>query len=128
MHESLDRLLRLVERFDYIAWGSSGEYATPRSPSWVRRAILGWNAIYQRQGLRVHMLRGLSLAGGPFPFYSADSTDLARNHWRKDARHSGIVSMARKWDRRAATTARYWIHTDERAPYWSARQTNWSWA
>jgi hypothetical protein len=29
---------------------------------------------------RLHMLRGLAYAGGPYPFYSADSTNVARNH------------------------------------------------
>jgi hypothetical protein len=29
---------------------------------------------------RLHMLRGLDFAGGPYPFYSADSTNVARNH------------------------------------------------
>lgn len=31
---------------------------------------------------RIHMLRGMAQAGGRYPFYSLDSTDIAQNHKR----------------------------------------------
>jgi hypothetical protein len=83
MHESLDRLVRLVGEWPLVCLGSSGEYAEIDSPSWRRRMAEAMDAATDRDGIpwtRLHMLRGLQFAGGPYPFYSADSTNVARNH------------------------------------------------
>ena len=41
------------------------------------------------------MLRGMSLAGGPYPFASVDSTDVAQNHNRPQ---NTPARMAARWD------------------------------
>jgi hypothetical protein len=61
------------------------------SPSWHARMITVMDAVCDERGrprARLHMLRGLQLADGPYPFYSADSTMIAqkfpgRNNRRK---------------------------------------------
>ncbi|MGA1580296.1 MAG: hypothetical protein ACO35B_06420 [Luminiphilus sp.] len=50
----------------------------------------------------IHMLRGLQLAGTQYPFASADSTNVGRNHHR----HECVVSFARAID--AKQTPRKW--------------------
>lgn len=83
MHESLDRLARLVEQWPLVCLGSSGDYATLGTPAWQKRmaeamAVACWEDGVPRT--RLHMLRGLAYSAGPYPFYSADSTNVARNH------------------------------------------------
>lgn len=82
MHEPVARLLRLADAFPRVCFGSSGEYAVVGSPSWHRRAALAFDALATRHRRLpwVHMLRGMALAGGPYPFASMDSTNVARNH------------------------------------------------
>lgn len=43
-----------------------------------------WNAIARRGSFIpwLHMLRGMQLSGGAYPFASVDSTDIAQNHHR----------------------------------------------
>lgn len=82
LHESLGRLARLAGNFPRICFGSSGDYATPGTPAWRARIAAAWQAI-DASGARpwVHMLRAMTEAGaGPWPFASADSTNIARNH------------------------------------------------
>ena len=43
----------------------------------------------------VHMLRGMQCAGMRWPFASVDSTDIARNHARKQ---NSARAMADRWD------------------------------
>lgn len=83
MHESLDRLARLTYQWPMVCLGSSGQYAQPGSPSWSARMVDAMNVACDERGrprCRLHMLRGLAFGGGPYPFYSADSTNIARNH------------------------------------------------
>lgn len=83
MHESLDRLAWLVSRWPLVCIGSSGEYAKVGDARWHRRMVEAMDIACDPAGVprtRLHMLRGLSLAGGPYPFYSADSTNVAQNH------------------------------------------------
>lgn len=83
MHESLDRLRWLVAGWPLVCIGSSGEYATLNTPAWRRRMAEAMDVATDARGVpftRLHMLRGLDFAGGPYPFFSADSTNVARNH------------------------------------------------
>lgn len=83
MHESLERLTYLVIEWPLVCIGSSGDYSTLGSPSWQRRMAAAMDIACNERGVpmtRLHMLRGLNYAGGPYPFYSADSTNVARNH------------------------------------------------
>lgn len=83
LHESLDRLRWLASEWPLVCIGSSGEYATLDTPAWRRRMAEVMDVACDSRGVpftRLHMLRGLGYAGGPYPFYSADSTNVARNH------------------------------------------------
>jgi hypothetical protein len=82
LHESLDRLARLVDCWPRVCFGSSGAYREPGTPAWVARIDAAWNML-ERTGRRpwAHMLRAMREASaGPWPFGSADSTNVARNH------------------------------------------------
>jgi hypothetical protein len=81
MHETIDRLLRLAEQWPRVCIGSSGIYKI-RSPQWWPRMTAAMDALCGNgpPPCALHMLKGLALAGGPFPLASADSTAIARNH------------------------------------------------
>jgi hypothetical protein len=83
LHESLDRLARLADEWPLVCLGSSGAYRTVASPAWHARMSAAMDVACDENGrprTRLHMLRGLDLSDGPYPFYSADSTNVARNH------------------------------------------------
>ena len=83
LHESLEYLLYLTERFDMIALGSSGEYATPGVKKWWERISQAFTVICDKQGrpkTKVHGLRMLDpKIFTKLPFASADSTNAVRN-------------------------------------------------
>lgn len=82
LHESMDHLARLADDWPRLAFGSSGQYWRPGTDAWTARIEAAWNLL-ERTGRRpaVHMLRAMQEAStGPWPFASADSTNLARNH------------------------------------------------
>jgi hypothetical protein len=97
MNESLERLVRLTEGWPRVCVGSTAQYAIPLSDPWRRRMDAAWNALARahRRLPWVHMLRGMRCAGGPWPFASLDSSDVARNHNRL---HNGPGKMAARWD------------------------------
>lgn len=97
LHESIERLVDLARSWPRVCLGSSGAYRTPGSASWHRRMEEAFNALCPAGGeppCQLHMLRGLALSDGPYPFASVDSTDIARNHCRygRNAR-----AMADRW-------------------------------
>jgi len=82
LHEPLDHLARIADEYPRLAFGSSGLFWEPSSEAWRRRVDSAWNLL-ERSGRRpwVHMLRAMKQASeGPWPFASADSTNVARNH------------------------------------------------
>lgn len=98
MDEPISRLCRLVE----IGWfrvciGSTAEYMTVLSDRWVARMDDVWNELITVFGYAppIHMLRGMQLSGGSWPFYSVDSTDIARNHHLP---HKSPQKMAARWN------------------------------
>lgn len=97
MHESISRLIRLCEKWDRVCVGSSGAYAIVGDARWHGRMVEAMNALCGDGPAPVwlHMLRGMALAGGPYPFASVDSTDVARNHNRP---HNNARAMADRWD------------------------------
>lgn len=97
MHESLERLCRLIDEWPKVCIGSSGEYATLLTDAWCRRMDAAWNEIMRgRTRLPwVHMLRGMQLVRHQWPFASVDSTDIARNHNRPQ---NTVRAMAERWD------------------------------
>lgn len=83
LHESLDRLDRLVSQWPRICLGSSGDYAQIGTPEWWARMDEAMRVICDREGrpgAKIHGLRMLNRAVfTQFPFASADSTNIARN-------------------------------------------------
>lgn len=84
MDEPLSRLLRLCSEWPKVCIGSTAEYRVVMSDVWRRRMDECWNALAaeHRHLPWVHMLRGMQCGGEQWPFASADSTNIAQNHWR----------------------------------------------
>lgn len=97
LDEPIDRLLRLVDEWPKVCIGSTAEYAVVLSPTWQRRIDEMWNAVAKKRRFLpwLHMLRGMQLSGKKWPFASVDSTDIARNHHKKQ---NTPRKMADRWD------------------------------
>lgn len=108
MHEPLDRLARLTDEWPLVCIGSSAEYEVVLSPIWERRMDSAWNAIARRWTPRVHLLRGMQCSGERWPFYSVDSTDIARNHYLPQ---NAPRKMADRWD--AVQCPSMWVKRPE---------------
>ena len=84
--ESFDRLERLTNSYEYIAIGSSGEYSELGTEQWHKRMNDVMKITCDENGIpkvKIHMLRCLDAKiFTKYPFYSGDSTNLARNHAR----------------------------------------------
>lgn len=78
---SLDYLDYLTDNYEKVCFGSSGKFWKVGSDDWCRRADEAWDML-SKSGKRnwIHMMRGLKLSGKRWPFASADSTNIARNH------------------------------------------------
>lgn len=83
MHESLDRLDRLVHSYPRVALGSSGKYRDPGSKAWWGRMAEMMEVACDDDGMPITKLHGLRMLDtGIFsrvPLASADSTNVARN-------------------------------------------------
>lgn len=106
LHESFGRLRNLCRSFPRVCIGSSGQYAEIGTARWEARMDETFNMLHTafRRIPHLHMLRGMSLSGGRWPFASVDSTDVARNHNRP---HNSARAMADKWD--AQQCALRWV-------------------
>src|SRR6185437_538797 len=84
MDEPMDRLLRLVDEWPRVCSGSTEEFKDVLSSPWRRRMDGMWDELarHHRRLPRLHMLRGMQLAGKQWPFASVDSTNIAQNHNR----------------------------------------------
>lgn len=95
MHESLERLERLVSSYPRVALGSSGEYADPGSPAWWGRMSQVMAVACDAEGMPRTKLHGLRMLAttifSHLPLSSADSCNVARN-----------IGIDRKWDGRYA--------------------------
>ena len=96
LHEGVDRILHFLDLgYTRICFGSSGEYRRVGSDKWHHRITEAFNLLSQSGPIPwIHMLRGMSLSGEQYPFSSVDSTDVARNHNRKN----NALVMANRWD------------------------------
>lgn len=99
MDESADWLSRLAAIFNFIAFGSCGAYDVGKSKAaYLTKAGHAWailGMVDARYGRRpwVHLMRGIAM----LPFIgadSADSTNIARNHWTKRGRFESVREMA----------------------------------
>lgn len=99
MHESLNRLRRLMQRFPRIAIGSSGEYAEIGTSKWWNRMAEIMEVLCDADGMPLVMIHGLRMLDtGIFsrlPLSSADSCNVARNIGL-DTRWRGTYTPRRK--------------------------------
>lgn len=83
LHESLERLERLINKFPRIALGSSGEYAVPNNAKWWNRIADVMSVICDSDGMPKVKLHGLRMLDpdcfSRIPLASADSCNVARN-------------------------------------------------
>lgn len=83
LHESLERLERIIGHCRVLCLGSSGDYATIGTESWNRRMAEAMSVLCDSDGrprVKIHGLRMLDRdVVGRYPFYSADSTNVAQN-------------------------------------------------
>jgi hypothetical protein len=105
MHESIDRLLALADRWPRVCIGSSGEYAVFGNAAWHRRMGDAMDRLCGNGPAPVwlHLLRGTSMAGSEYPFASVDSTGIAQNHAGAKSRNippKDVRAMARDIDSR----------------------------
>lgn len=96
LHESLDRLRALCDRWPRVCLGSSAEFSIVGNQKWRARMNEAMDAICRegRVPTWLHMLRGMNAARLGYPFASVDSTDIARNH----NRGVPVKQMADRWD------------------------------
>lgn len=83
LHESLERLARLVQNWPRICLGSSGEYAQIGTQKWWTRMAQAMDVICDKHGRPCAKIHGLRMLNpeifSRFPFASADSTNIGRN-------------------------------------------------
>lgn len=123
LHESLDRLYRLCNEWPRVAFGSSGEYATIRTPKWWHRMNEAMNRICE-EGQPIARLHGLRMLDQAvftkFPFASADSTNVARNI-KYDKRWTGSYQPANLSGRGVLIADK--IESFQSAPFWVPLET-----
>jgi hypothetical protein len=110
MHESLDRLSNLAQDWPKVCIGSSGDYNVLGSPTWCGRIDAAWETLDKLQVKPwVHMLRAMAtVSKGRWPFASADSTNIARNHkGSSKQRAQDICEMADRLDSTNPKTPSY---------------------
>ncbi len=96
LHEPVERITELLNAgYHKISFGSSGEYKEVGTSKWHHRITEAFNLLSKSGPIPwIHMLRGMNMSGSQYPFSSVDSTDVARNHNR---RNNGL-EMANRWD------------------------------
>lgn len=83
MHESLEWLEWMVDRFEWVALGSSGQWSTPGTEAWWKRMNGAMGVICDSEGRPKCKLHGLRMLNPDIftrlPLSSADSTNAAVN-------------------------------------------------
>ena len=83
LHESLERLDRLVTMFPRVCLGSSGSYAQIGTDAWWNRMRQAMDVVCDKSGRPCCKIHGLRMLNPEvfkrFPFASADSTNIGRN-------------------------------------------------
>lgn len=83
MHESIERLNRLIKEWSRVCIGSSGEFATIGNARWWKRISEAMTVCCNSNGQPLCRLHGLRMLNPEvftrIPFASADSTNIARN-------------------------------------------------
>jgi len=83
LHESLERLARLVQTYPRVCLGSSGDFSAVGTPAWWGRMRLAMLVACDQNGRPLARLHGLRMLSTKvftrLPLASADSTNVARN-------------------------------------------------
>ncbi len=127
LHESFERLARLVRDWPRVCIGSSGAYSVVGSPTWFDRMFVAMMVVCDEQGRPRAKLHGLRMLNPKvftrFPFASADSTNIARNvgidsRWKGTYPPISRVSRAKVLRDRIEyfTAPRVWRPTHEHLP------------
>lgn len=104
MHESQERLERLIGEYPRVALGSSGQFSQPGTMNWWGRMALAMRTACDEEGrpkVKLHGLRMLNPAVfSHIPLSSADSTNVARNHnlshkWQLPSESYAVIMAAR---------------------------------
>lgn len=84
MHEPLEHLYFLLQGYEKVCLGSSGEYWQIGTPKWIHRMDTIFNEIAKRHRRMpwIHGMRMLGQTDGGWPFASCDSTNVAQNFKR----------------------------------------------
>lgn len=95
-HEPIERLLRLAAGWPRVCIGGSPAYPQIRSGAWHARIAEAMDALCGDgpPPTWLHLLRGMALAGSEYPFASADSSSLARNHKGSRSRRAPRYDLA----------------------------------
>jgi hypothetical protein len=130
MHESIDRLNRLVDAgWPRVALGSSGEYSKVGDARWWRRMGAAMDAVCDEYGQPKVKLHGLRMLNPSvfchLPLASADSTNIGRNVGIDRQWSSGRYLPPTKEARAAVMRAR--IESVNATPTWGF-EINRDWA
>lgn len=124
LHESLDRLDRLVSKWPRICLGSSGDYGQIGTQAWWQRMAEAMDIICDKKGRPACKIHGLRMLNpeifSRFPFASADSTNIGQNVGI-DSRWKGTYTPPTKEARAAIIRER--IESHQSATLWD-RKTN----
>lgn len=123
LHESLERLAALRDRFHVVALGSSGQWASPGTSSWWSRMAEAMKVACDEQGRPLTRLHGLRMLDPAIfthlPLASADSTNAAVNCGSLD--RFGIYLPPTAAQRAAVIAER--IEAFNSAPMWAGLPT-----
>lgn len=117
MHESLDRLERLVDAYPRVALGSSGTYKDPGTKQWWDRMAAIMEVCCDEEGYPLTRLHGLRMLDpdlfSRLPLSSADSCNVARNIGI-DKAWKGPYVPSSKWARALVMMDRIEAHASAR--------------
>lgn len=118
LHESLDRLDRLVGEWPTVAFGSSGQWPTPATDGWWCRMTEAMAVACDVEGRPRCRLHGLRMLDNEIcrriPFASADSTNAVRNS--SSYSRFGMYCPPNAGTRMAIIAER--IESEQSAPVW----------
>ena len=116
LHEDFDYLEYLVENFNHIAIGSSGDYWKVNSEDWKCRIakMFGFlDGLFEDDEFaaayvkpRIHMLRGIAVMDA-WEFDSADSVNIAVNHNAQKKRGEDLDAFRARVETKAKDTDGY---------------------
>jgi len=122
LHESTDRLRMLVDRFDIVCLGSSGDYKSPGGKRWWIRIGEAMKAACDEHGRPIAKLHGLRMLNPKIftriPLSSADSTNCARNSTCNE--RFGMYPSPHRFQRAVNIADRIEIH--QSPPIWKPSQ------